>query len=81
MASPWAERKGTQQRGASRHEIPSTSVVFFLSLFSVFETGSDYVALAALELIMWTRLVSNSQRLAYLCLPLLVLKVYTTVLA
>ena len=37
--------------------------------FSFYEPGSHYVALAGLELTLLTRLASNSQRFACLCLP------------
>jgi hypothetical protein len=41
----------------------------FCFIFVCLETGSHYVAVAVLELSMWTRLASNSQR--SICLRLL----------
>jgi hypothetical protein len=50
--------------------IPSWGFVFgfFFFFFWFFETGFLCVALAVLELTLWTRLASNSE-IAYLCLP------------
>ena len=41
----------------------------FVGLFWFFEIGFLWIALTALELILWTRLALNSQRSACLCCP------------
>ena len=51
--------------GASHHTV--FACVFIL--FACIEMGSYYVALAVLELTLYTRLATNSQRSTCLCLP------------
>ena len=43
--------------------------LFFICYFDFFKTESHYIALGVLEFTMRTRLASNSQRSACLCLP------------
>lgn len=52
---------------ASKHSSMASVLIIFIADF---ETGSLYVALAVLELPIYTRLVSNSQRSACLCICL-----------
>ena len=46
-----------------------TMICLFVLLLELFETRFLCVVLTILELALWTKLVSNSQRSTYLCLP------------